>query len=134
MRRKSLLLHIIRSLLCWPGSAAATAAGMTVYHEVPNGGHVIGALNGGLTRGFEVLYPGSGSPARPALTDAITDKGPGGRANAPAALTRLRANSPGCRAQRAKSPSKQEPWTGGRGPGEVLIFAGGLRAGFRCAP
>lgn len=39
-------------------SAAATAAGMTVtYHEVPNGGHVIGALNGGLTAGLEVLYP-----------------------------------------------------------------------------
>ncbi|WP_211882304.1 alpha/beta hydrolase [Pseudarthrobacter albicanus] len=39
-------------------SAAATAAGMTVtYYEVPNGGHVIGALNGGLNKGFEVLYP-----------------------------------------------------------------------------
>ena len=39
-------------------SAAATAAGMTVtYHEVPNGGHVIGALNGGLSAGFDVLYP-----------------------------------------------------------------------------
>jgi hypothetical protein len=39
-------------------SAAAAAAGMTVtYYEVPNGGHVIGALNGGLNKGFEVLYP-----------------------------------------------------------------------------
>lgn len=39
-------------------AAAATTAGMTVtYHEVPNGGHVIGALNGGLTKGFAVLYP-----------------------------------------------------------------------------
>jgi len=39
-------------------SAAATAAGMTVtYYEVPNGGHVIGALNGGLAAGFDVLYP-----------------------------------------------------------------------------
>jgi enterochelin esterase-like enzyme len=38
--------------------AAARAAGMTVTnYEVPNGGHVIGALNGGLTKGFEVLYP-----------------------------------------------------------------------------
>lgn len=39
-------------------STAARKAGMTVtYYEVPNGGHVIGALNGGLTKGFEVLYP-----------------------------------------------------------------------------
>jgi enterochelin esterase-like enzyme len=38
--------------------AAAAAAGMTVTnYEVPNGGHVIGALNGGLNKGFEVLYP-----------------------------------------------------------------------------
>jgi S-formylglutathione hydrolase FrmB len=38
--------------------AAARAAGMTVTnYEVPNGGHVIGALNGGLNKGFEVLYP-----------------------------------------------------------------------------
>jgi enterochelin esterase-like enzyme len=38
--------------------AAATAAGMTVTnYEVPNGGHVIGALNGALNKGFEVLYP-----------------------------------------------------------------------------
>ncbi|MCP1413226.1 alpha/beta hydrolase-fold protein [Paenarthrobacter sp. A20] len=39
-------------------SAAAQAAGMTVtYYEVPNGGHVGIALNAGLTKGFEVLYP-----------------------------------------------------------------------------
>ncbi|MDR6985695.1 enterochelin esterase-like enzyme [Paenarthrobacter nitroguajacolicus] len=39
-------------------SAAARAAGMTVtYYEVPNGGHVGLALNAGLTKGFEVLYP-----------------------------------------------------------------------------
>ncbi|QCO99564.1 esterase [Arthrobacter sp. 24S4-2] len=39
-------------------AAAASAAGMTVtYYEVPNGGHVIGALNGGLNKGFAVLYP-----------------------------------------------------------------------------
>lgn len=39
-------------------SAAASAAGMAVtYFEVPNGGHVIGALTGGLDKGFEVLYP-----------------------------------------------------------------------------
>jgi hypothetical protein len=38
--------------------AAAAAAGMTVTnYEVPNGGHVVKALNGGLTKGFEVLYP-----------------------------------------------------------------------------
>ncbi|MET4146881.1 enterochelin esterase-like enzyme [Arthrobacter sp. UYCo732] len=39
-------------------SAAAEASGMTLtYYRVPNGGHVIGALNGGLEKGFEVLYP-----------------------------------------------------------------------------
>jgi enterochelin esterase-like enzyme len=39
-------------------SAAAAAAGMAVtYYEVPDGGHVIGALNGGLNKGFEVLFP-----------------------------------------------------------------------------
>ncbi len=39
-------------------SAAARASGMTVtYYEVPNGGHVGIALNAGLTKGFEVLYP-----------------------------------------------------------------------------
>lgn len=39
-------------------SAAAQAAGMTVtYYEVPNGGHVGLALNAGLVKGFEVLYP-----------------------------------------------------------------------------
>jgi len=39
-------------------AAAATAAGMHVtYYEVLNGGHGIGALNGGLEEGFAVLYP-----------------------------------------------------------------------------
>ncbi|MFJ4209945.1 alpha/beta hydrolase [Paenarthrobacter sp. NPDC089675] len=39
-------------------SAAAKAAGMHVtYYEVPNGGHVGIALNAGLAKGFEVLYP-----------------------------------------------------------------------------
>lgn len=39
-------------------AAGAQAAGMnTTYFEVLNGGHVIGALNGGLEKGFEVLYP-----------------------------------------------------------------------------
>lgn len=39
-------------------SAAAKAAGMDVsYYEVPNGGHVVAALNGGLEKGFEILYP-----------------------------------------------------------------------------
>lgn len=37
---------------------AATSAGMNVtYVELPNAGHVIGALNGGLREGFRVLYP-----------------------------------------------------------------------------
>jgi enterochelin esterase-like enzyme len=39
-------------------AAAATAAGMHItYFEVPNGGHVVGALKGGLDEGFAVLYP-----------------------------------------------------------------------------
>jgi poly(3-hydroxybutyrate) depolymerase len=39
-------------------SAAAQAAQWkTTYYEVPNGGHVLGALNGGLTEGYTVLYP-----------------------------------------------------------------------------
>ncbi|MDN4644713.1 alpha/beta hydrolase [Arthrobacter sp. PsM3] len=39
-------------------SAAAAAAGMTVtYYEVPDGGHGIAALNGGLNKGFELLFP-----------------------------------------------------------------------------
>jgi enterochelin esterase-like enzyme len=37
---------------------AAQAAGMTTtYYVVPGAGHVVDALNGGLTKGFEVLYP-----------------------------------------------------------------------------
>lgn len=37
---------------------AAKSAGMTAtYIEIPNAGHVIGALNGGLREGFRVLYP-----------------------------------------------------------------------------
>ncbi len=47
-------------------SAAARDAGMTVtYYEVPNGGHVGLALNAGLTKGFEVLYPSWACPSRP---------------------------------------------------------------------
>jgi enterochelin esterase-like enzyme len=38
--------------------AAATAAGWkTTYFEVPNGGHVLKALNGGLAEGYAILYP-----------------------------------------------------------------------------
>ncbi len=38
--------------------AAAKAAGiMASYVEIPNGGHVFGALNGGLEQGFLILYP-----------------------------------------------------------------------------
>ena len=46
--------------------AAATAAHWkTTYYEVLNGGHVLGALNGGLTEGYAVLYPrlGLSNPA-----------------------------------------------------------------------
>jgi hypothetical protein len=39
-------------------SAAAQAAGWSMtYFEVPNGGHVLGALMGGLLEGYTVLYP-----------------------------------------------------------------------------
>ncbi len=39
-------------------AAATQAAGWTTtYFEVPNGGHVLAALNGGLAEGFSVLYP-----------------------------------------------------------------------------
>jgi enterochelin esterase-like enzyme len=39
-------------------TAATHAAGWaTMYFEVPNGGHVLGALNGGLQEGYKVLYP-----------------------------------------------------------------------------
>ena len=39
-------------------SAAAKAAGWkTTYFEVRNGGHVLGALNGGLAEGYSILYP-----------------------------------------------------------------------------
>ncbi|MES2170259.1 MAG: alpha/beta hydrolase-fold protein [Actinomycetota bacterium] len=39
-------------------NAAAQAAGWTTtYFEVPNGGHVLGALNGGLQEGYSILYP-----------------------------------------------------------------------------
>jgi enterochelin esterase-like enzyme len=48
--------------------AATTAAGWkTIYFEVLNGGHVLGALNGGLQEGYTVLYPrlGLAPPAAP---------------------------------------------------------------------
>ena len=39
-------------------AAAASAAGMNVtLHEILNGGHGAGALDGGLEKGFRVLYP-----------------------------------------------------------------------------
>jgi enterochelin esterase-like enzyme len=44
--------------------AATTAAGWkTTYFEVLNGGHVLGALNGGLQEGYTVLYPRLGLTA-----------------------------------------------------------------------
>lgn len=45
-------------------SAAARAAKWTTaYWEVLNGGHVLGALNGGLTEGYALLYPRLGLAA-----------------------------------------------------------------------
>jgi poly(3-hydroxybutyrate) depolymerase len=47
-------------------SAAASAAGWkTTYFEVPNGGHVLVALNGGLVEGYSILYPRLGLSAPP---------------------------------------------------------------------
>ncbi len=45
-------------------NAAASAAGWkTTYFEVPNGGHVLGALNGGLAEGYSILFPRLGLSA-----------------------------------------------------------------------
>lgn len=38
-------------------AATNTAGWKTTYFEVPNGGHVLGALMGGLAKGYSVLYP-----------------------------------------------------------------------------
>jgi len=38
-------------------AATQTAGWATNYYEVPDGGHVLGALNGGITQGFRLLYP-----------------------------------------------------------------------------
>lgn len=38
-------------------AAAAAAGWVSTYYEVPNGGHVLKALMGGLKEGFSVLYP-----------------------------------------------------------------------------
>jgi dienelactone hydrolase len=49
-------------------TAATHAAGWaTTYFEVPNGGHVLGALNGGLQEGYKILYPRLGL-SDPAVT------------------------------------------------------------------
>ena len=46
-------------------AAARSSGWMTTYFEVPNGGHVLGALLGGLDEGYRVLYPrlGLSNPA-----------------------------------------------------------------------
>jgi enterochelin esterase-like enzyme len=45
-------------------TAATAAVGWkNTYFEVPNGGHVLGALNGGLQEGYTVLYPRLGLSA-----------------------------------------------------------------------
>jgi len=38
-------------------AAAKSSGWKTTYFEVPNGGHVLGALNGGLEEGYRSLYP-----------------------------------------------------------------------------
>ena len=53
-------------------SAAAKAAGWkTTYFEVPNGGHVLVALNGGLAEGYSVLFPRLGL-SKPPVTSTPT--------------------------------------------------------------
>jgi poly(3-hydroxybutyrate) depolymerase len=47
-------------------AAALAAHWTTTYFEVPGGGHVLGALNGGFTEGCEVLYPRLGLSEPPA--------------------------------------------------------------------
>jgi enterochelin esterase-like enzyme len=44
-------------------AAVAAAGWKTTYFEVLNGGHVLGALNGGLQEGYQVLYPRLGLAA-----------------------------------------------------------------------
>lgn len=59
-------------------NAAAAAAGWkTTYYEVYDGGHVLGALNGGLAEGYAILYPRLGlseppSTATPSPTATTT--------------------------------------------------------------
>ncbi len=59
-------------------NAAAQAAGWkTTYYEIYNGGHVSGALNGGLTEGYSILYPRLGL-SEPAPTPTPTPTAPPG--------------------------------------------------------
>ncbi len=60
-------------------SAAATKSGMkTSYIEIPNAGHLVRALNEGLQKGFEVLYPRLGlSPQPAAAGSGAAGSGPG---------------------------------------------------------
>jgi enterochelin esterase-like enzyme len=54
-------------------AAALAAHWTTTYFEVPNGGHVLLALNAGFTEGCEVLYPRLGlSESSPSPTAAPT--------------------------------------------------------------
>jgi enterochelin esterase-like enzyme len=47
-------------------TAATAAVGWkSTYYEIPNGGHVLAALNGGLTEGYSILYPRLGLSAPP---------------------------------------------------------------------
>jgi poly(3-hydroxybutyrate) depolymerase len=57
--------------------AAHSAGWTTTYFEVPNGGHVLGALNGGLSEGFTLLYPrlGLSAPETTPLTPAAEGSG-----------------------------------------------------------
>jgi poly(3-hydroxybutyrate) depolymerase len=57
-------------------AAAAAAAWKTTYFEVPHGGHVLVALNGGLSEGYSVLYPRLGL-SEPPSTPTPTSTPPG---------------------------------------------------------
>ena len=67
---------VYRRVAMTVSAAAAAAAWKTTYFEVPNGGHVLVALNGGLVEGYTVLYPRLGL-SKPALTPAPTSTSPG---------------------------------------------------------
>jgi poly(3-hydroxybutyrate) depolymerase len=52
-------------------SETAAVGWKSTYYEIPNGGHALGALNGGLTEGYSLLYPRLGLTAPPGTPSAV---------------------------------------------------------------